>query len=155
MNDDFHFGANKNKVPTKASTPGNDCIRTRWYGYLRRIAKEIEQEKIEQQIIDEMDFIIEQQELEKRNHSFGTWLFNNKINSNDHYIKDLKNTLDTSFFRYVSKNGLFIDNELIPRMINDGWINKHQSEIISPIDLVINCYEVNPTEIWHQGQLDD
>ena len=66
MSDDFHFGLNKNKVPTKASIPANDCIRTRWYGYLRRIAKEIEQEKIEQQILDEMDYIIEQQELEKQ-----------------------------------------------------------------------------------------
>ena len=149
MNDDFHYGANKNKVPTKASIPTNDCTRTRWYGHLRLIAQ-----KNEQEIINEMDFIIEQQELEKRNHSFRTWLFNNKINSNDHYIKDLKNTLDSSFFRYVSKNGLFIDNELIPRMINDGWINKHQSEILNPIDLVINCYEVNPTEIWHNGQND-
>ena len=49
MSDDFHFGLNKNKVPTKASIPANDCIRTRWYGYLRRIAKEIEQEKFSHQ----------------------------------------------------------------------------------------------------------
>ena len=155
MNEDFHFGLNKNKVPIKQVPPANDCTRTRWYGYLRRIAKFNQDERIEQQIQDEMDFIIEQQELEKRNHSFRTWLFNNKINSNDHYIKDLKNTLDTSFFRYVSNQGYYIDTDLIPLMVDYGWINKHQAEILNPIDLVINCYEVNPTEIWHQGQSND
>ena len=147
MTDDFYFGSNR--------VPAFNCERTRWYGYLRNIAQQNLQAYEEQKIQDEMDFIIEQQIKEKRNHSFRTWLFNNKINSNDHYIKDLKNTLDTSFFRYVSKDGHYIDNDLIPRMIDYGWINEHQAEVCNPIDLVINCYEVNQTEIWHQGQLDD
>ena len=145
MNDDFHFGANKNKVPTKASIPANDCIRTRWYGYLKRIAKEIEQEKIEQQIIDEMDFIIEQQELEKRNYSFRTWLFNNKINSNDHNIKDLKARADTSIFRYMKNDGLYIDSDLIPQMVGEGWITEEQSQENASIDILLEFYDHNPT----------
>ena len=144
MNDDFHFGANKNKVPTKAITPAQFCWRRWYYAHLRRIAKQNEQEKIEKQIIDEMDYIIEQQELEKRNHSFRTWLFNNKINSNDHNIKDLKARADTSIFRYMKNDGLYIDSDLIPQMVGEGWITEEQSKENASIDILLEFYDHNP-----------
>ena len=95
---DFYFGSNQ--------VPVLDCERTRWYGYLRAIAKQNLQELQDQKIEQEMDFIIEQQEMKKRNYSFRTWLFNHKINSADHNIKDFKATTDSSCFRYISKSGL-------------------------------------------------
>ncbi len=101
------------------------------------------QERIEQENMEqEMDFIIEQQEMKKRNHSFRTWLFNHKINSADHYIKDFKATTDSSCFRYISKSGLYIDSDLLPMLHADGWINKDISDLT--FNDFINLYEANP-----------
>ena len=131
---DFYFGSNQ--------VPVLDCERTRWYGYLRAIAKQNLQELAAEKIEQEMDFIIEQQEMKKRNYSFRTWLFNHKINSADHNIKDFKATTDSSCFRYISKSGLYIDSDLLPMLHADGWINKDISELT--FNDFIKLYEVNP-----------
>lgn len=132
--DDFYFGANQ--------VPSPDCERTRYYGYLRRIANQNLQELQDKKIQDEMDFIIEQQEMEKRNYSFRTWLFNHKINSQDQYIKDFKQATDSSCFRYISNSGLYIDADILPMLHNEGWTQKDVSELT--YNDFLNLYEVNP-----------
>ena len=131
---DFYFGSNQ--------VPALNCERTRWCGYLRAIANKNLQELQDQKIQDEMDFIIEQQEMKKRNHSFRTWLFNHKINSADHNIKDFKSTTDSSCFRYISKSGLYIDSDLLPMLHAEGWINKDIADLT--FNDFLNLYEVNP-----------
>lgn len=138
MTDEFHFGLNKNKVPKF------NCERTRYYGYLRRIAQLNRDELEELKIQDEMDFIIEQQELEKRNHSFRTWLNKHKINTNDYNLKDLKTRADKSLFRYTKKDGLYIDSDLIPMMKEEGWINGSIGNQNS-VNIILEYFDNNPT----------
>ena len=106
-----------------------------------REEKESEREDIYE---DEMDSIIELQEKQKRNNNFRTWLNQHKINTDDHNLKDLKTRADTSLFRYMKKDGLYIDSDLIPQMVGEGWITEQQSQEINSIDILLEFYDNNP-----------
>lgn len=106
-----------------------------------RQEKESEREDIYE---SEMDAIIELQEKQKRNNNFRTWLNQHKINTNDHNLKDLKTRADTSLFRYMKKDGLYIDSDLIPQMVGEGWITEQQSQEINSIDILLEFYDNNP-----------
>ena len=99
---------------------------------------------IETEIVDETDFTLKLEE-QKNKHSFRTWLFNNKINSEDYHIKDLKIKLDTSFFRYIKKDGLNIDTGIMELMVGEGWINQEQADSLNPINIITEFYDNNPT----------
>lgn len=111
-------------------------------------AEELREEKESERedIYDsEMDAIIELQEKQKRNNNFRTWLNQHKINTNDHNLKDLKTRADTSLFRYTKKDGLYIDSDLIPQMVGEGWITEQEAEDINSIDILLEFYDNNPT----------
>ena len=99
--------------------------------------EELEELEIEK----EMDSIIEMDQLEQRNNSFKTWLFSNKLNSEHKETKELKNILDTEYFRYVKKDGLSIE-DLMTRVVASGWLYSEPSEL--GLNELIELIETNP-----------